>query len=123
MHQPGLQIGEASRTQASVLVWKKRTSKPGGSVNVIYHIAARADGERARRDGEYTTSTIGRTLAEERFVHASRATQVAGVANRFYQGRNLQWFPHFASLFAPFFDFASLFALLLSGLPEFKGEK
>lgn len=52
----------------------------------IYHIANSADWERARRDGEYTTSTIGRTLAEEGFIHASQAAQVAYVANRFYRG-------------------------------------
>jgi len=55
-------------------------------VKFIYHIATRADWERARRDGEYTTSTIGRTLAEEGFIHASQAAQVADVANRFYRG-------------------------------------
>jgi uncharacterized protein (DUF952 family) len=55
-------------------------------VSLIYHIATRADWERARRDGEYTTSTIGKTLAEEGFIHASRAEQVAGVANMFYRG-------------------------------------
>ena len=52
----------------------------------IYHIATRADWERARRGGEYATSTIGRTLAEEGFIHASQASQVADVANRYYRG-------------------------------------
>lgn len=52
----------------------------------IYHIATRADWDRAERDGEYTTSTAGRTLAEEGFIHASQATQVADVANRYYRG-------------------------------------
>ena len=51
----------------------------------IYHIATRDDWERARRDGEYTTSTAGKTLAEEGFIHASQAAQVAGVANMFYR--------------------------------------
>jgi len=54
-------------------------------VSWIYHIATRADWERARRDGEYTTSTAGRTLAQEGFIHASQAAQVAGVANAFYR--------------------------------------
>jgi uncharacterized protein (DUF952 family) len=54
-------------------------------VSWIYHIAARADWEQARRDGEYTTSTAGRTLADEGFIHASQAAQVAGVANMFYR--------------------------------------
>jgi uncharacterized protein (DUF952 family) len=55
-------------------------------VTVIYHIAAAADWEQAQREGAYTTSTRGRTLAEEGFIHASTAPQVAPVANAFYQG-------------------------------------
>jgi uncharacterized protein (DUF952 family) len=55
-------------------------------VNFIYHIATCADWEQARRDGEYTTSTVGKTLAEEGYIHASQASQVAGVANMFYRG-------------------------------------
>ena len=51
----------------------------------IYHIATRSDWEQARRDGVYTTSTAGRTLAQEGFIHASQAAQVAGVANAFYR--------------------------------------
>ena len=56
-----------------------------GQVTFIYHIAAAADWERARRDGQYTTSTRGLTLAEQGFIHASTAGQVALVANAFYQ--------------------------------------
>ena len=52
----------------------------------IYHIATGSDWARAQRDGEYSTSTIGRSLADEGFIHTSRATQVADVANRFYRG-------------------------------------
>jgi glutathione S-transferase len=55
-------------------------------MGLIYHIATTADWDRACRDGEYTTSTRGRTLAEEGFIHASTASQVALVANAFYQG-------------------------------------
>jgi uncharacterized protein (DUF952 family) len=55
-------------------------------VTFIYHIAAAADWARAVRDGQYTMSTRGRTLAEEGFIHASTADQVALVANAFYQG-------------------------------------
>jgi uncharacterized protein (DUF952 family) len=55
-------------------------------VSVIYHIATRGDWERARRAGEYTTSTVGKTLAEEGFIHASGPRQVNGVANRYYRG-------------------------------------
>jgi uncharacterized protein (DUF952 family) len=52
----------------------------------IYHIAVAADWARAGQDGRYTMSTRGRTLAEEGFIHASTAEQVALVANAFYQG-------------------------------------
>jgi uncharacterized protein (DUF952 family) len=55
-------------------------------VTFIYHIAAAADWARACQDGEYTTSTRGRTLAQEGFIHTSTAGQVALVANAFYQG-------------------------------------
>jgi uncharacterized protein (DUF952 family) len=54
---------------------------------LIYHIATTADWEQARRDGHYTTSTIGRTLAEEGFIHAGTAEQVPLVADRYYRGR------------------------------------
>jgi glutathione S-transferase len=54
--------------------------------SLIYHIAARADWERALRDGAYVTSTRGVTLAEQGYIHASEAAQVAGIANAFYTG-------------------------------------
>jgi uncharacterized protein (DUF952 family) len=50
----------------------------------IYHVATAADWERAQVAGEYTTSTYGVTLAEEGFIHASRADQWRGVLERFY---------------------------------------
>lgn len=52
----------------------------------IFHIATRADWEAARASGSYTTSTRGRTLAEEGFIHASRGDQWQGVRERFYAG-------------------------------------
>jgi uncharacterized protein (DUF952 family) len=54
-------------------------------VTFIYHIAAAADWERAVREGQYTMSTRGLTLAEQGFIHASTAGQVALVANAFYR--------------------------------------
>jgi len=54
-------------------------------VTLIYHIAIAADWEQARRDGQYTMSTRGRTLAEEGFIHAATAAQVARVADAFYR--------------------------------------
>ena len=53
--------------------------------SVIYHIATRADWERSLEGGEYTRSSVDTTLAEEGFIHASAASQVAGTANRFYR--------------------------------------
>ena len=54
-------------------------------MTLIYHIAAAADWERAVRDGQYTMSTRGLTLAEQGFIHASTAEQVPLVANAFYR--------------------------------------
>jgi uncharacterized protein (DUF952 family) len=54
--------------------------------NFIYHITTAGEWERALRDGQYAMSTRDRTLAEEGFIHASTAEQVAPVANMFYKG-------------------------------------
>jgi uncharacterized protein (DUF952 family) len=53
---------------------------------LIYHITAASDWAQARQDGAYRLSTLGRSLADEGFIHASTAPQVAPVANAFYQG-------------------------------------
>ncbi len=50
----------------------------------IFHIALRSEWDAARRDGSYTTSTRGRTLADEGFIHASRGDQWQGVHRAFY---------------------------------------
>jgi len=50
----------------------------------IFHIATVADWDEARRQGRYTTSTRGRTLAEEGFIHASRGDQWQAVFESFY---------------------------------------
>ena len=50
----------------------------------IFHVATRSDWEAAMASGSYTTSTLGRTLAEEGFIHASHADQWQGVRERFY---------------------------------------
>ncbi|HWF83075.1 MAG TPA: DUF952 domain-containing protein [Streptosporangiaceae bacterium] len=52
---------------------------------IIYHIAFEADWSLAAQTGEYRVSTRGRTLAEQGFIHASDAHQVAGVANVIYR--------------------------------------
>jgi uncharacterized protein (DUF952 family) len=50
----------------------------------IFHIATVADWDEARRQGRYTTSTRGRTLAEEGFIHASRGDQWQAVHEHLY---------------------------------------
>ena len=50
----------------------------------IFHIALQSEWDQAKQTGSYTTSTRGRTLAEEGFIHASRADQVQGVRDAFY---------------------------------------
>ncbi len=52
----------------------------------VFHLALAADWEEALRTGTYTTSTLGVTLEEEGFIHASRADQWEGVRARFYSG-------------------------------------
>ena len=50
----------------------------------ILHLAVRADWEQARRDGSYTISTRGQSLAGVGFIHASTAAQLPGVRSAFY---------------------------------------
>lgn len=50
----------------------------------VFHITTRPDWEEALRTGTYTTSTAGRTLAEEGFIHACRRDQVQDVFTRYY---------------------------------------
>ena len=52
----------------------------------IFHIATAADWRRALDSGSYTTSTVGRSLEVEGFIHASRRDQVQGVFDRYYRG-------------------------------------
>ncbi len=50
----------------------------------IFHIATLADWKQAQGTGSYTTSTYGRTLEQEGFIHAARDAQVPVVRDRFY---------------------------------------
>ena len=52
---------------------------------IIYHLTTAGDWEQGKAAGAYTTSTRGRTLAEQGFIHASTPRQVAPVANSFYK--------------------------------------
>ncbi|GAB3992966.1 DUF952 domain-containing protein [Nocardioides marmoraquaticus] len=51
----------------------------------IHHVATAADWREARRTGRYTTSTLGRTLEQEGFVHAARPEQVQRVYDAYYR--------------------------------------
>lgn len=51
----------------------------------LFHIATRADWDAARRVGTYTTSTLGRSLADEGFIHAAHREQVSTVFRAHYR--------------------------------------
>jgi uncharacterized protein (DUF952 family) len=68
-----------------VLIYRKSGRSNVSGVSRIYHIATRADWEQARADGVYTRSSVDKTLAEEGFIHASQAAQVARTASKFYR--------------------------------------
>ena len=52
----------------------------------VFHLALGRDWEAARSAGAYRVSTLGRTLDEEGYIHASRRHQVGGVHAAFYAG-------------------------------------
>ena len=56
----------------------------------IFHIATVDDWRAAERAGDYRVSTLGRSLADEGFIHASRSGQVDGVRAAFYSGPDLR---------------------------------
>ena len=53
---------------------------------MIYHLALASDWQVALEAGEYRVSTLGRTLEQEGFLHASTASQVRGVVDAVYAG-------------------------------------
>jgi uncharacterized protein (DUF952 family) len=55
-------------------------------VATVFHLALASEWATALETGSYTTSTLGRSLADEGFIHASRADQWTGVRDRFYAG-------------------------------------
>jgi len=52
----------------------------------IFHIATGADWAAAQAVGEYRVSTLGRSLEQEGFLHASFAGQWQSVHDAFYAG-------------------------------------
>ena len=55
---------------------------------MIFHLAVASEWEAAIDAGVYERSTLGRSLAEEGFIHCSYEHQVATTASRFYAGRD-----------------------------------
>lgn len=53
----------------------------------LFHIALRADWERALADGRYAVSALDTRLEDEGFIHLSFAHQVKVVADARYRGR------------------------------------
>lgn len=52
---------------------------------MIYHLARVDDWDAASASGEYRESTLGRSLDEVGFIHASTAEQLPDVAEMFYR--------------------------------------
>lgn len=50
----------------------------------LWHLAVAREWEDGAVGGGYRTSTLGRTLEDVGFTHCSHASQVEGVADRFY---------------------------------------
>ena len=50
----------------------------------IYHLALASDWAAAQDAGDYRISTLGRTLEQEGFIHASREDQWRATLQRFY---------------------------------------
>ena len=57
-----------------------------GRVPHIYHLTTTQAWAAAQRNGSYTESTRGLSLAEVGFIHCSYAHQVTPVAETFYRG-------------------------------------
>ena len=55
-------------------------------MSFLYHIARREDWDRACDEGVYTESTLGKSLGDQGYIHASHASQVKGVADLLYHG-------------------------------------
>jgi glutathione S-transferase len=54
----------------------------------LYHLAVQSDWAAQRVSGHYEVSTLGRSLAEEGFIHCSFEHQVQAIADLVYRGRS-----------------------------------
>ena len=69
---------------------RRRRTSPSGSpaaTEHLFHVALLADWEAAQQAGNYRVSTLGRTLEDEGFLHASFAHQWQGVHDAYYARR------------------------------------
>ena len=75
---------EASPSFAQVMAPPWAWRQPWLTPRWLYHLALEDDWREARREGAYTRSTRGMSLAEVGFIHASRSQQVVPTWRRFY---------------------------------------
>ena len=58
-------------------------------MELIYHLAVGAEWSEAVESGApYARSTLGRSLADEGFIHCSQSNQVGRIADLVYRGRS-----------------------------------
>jgi len=69
-----------ARVMAAPWAWRQ----PWRSPRWLYHLALEAEWQEARRQGVYTRSTRGLSLAQVGFLHASWSHQVEATWRRFY---------------------------------------
>lgn len=83
-------VTDASTSSTDTPATRQTSGEPAGDVQVtavperLFHVVERDVWEQAVRDGAYVWSTRGVTVADEGFVHLSRADQVAGTLGLFY---------------------------------------
>ena len=78
-----IHLGSAACSGGGVRPERVRELVEEASTTTIYHIATRADWDRARAEGAYRADS----LATEGFLHASTARQLSATWARFYRGR------------------------------------
>jgi uncharacterized protein (DUF952 family) len=59
---------------------------PHGEPELIFILALRTHWRAAHQAGSYQVSTLGQSLDDVGYLHASRAAQLPGVAERHYRG-------------------------------------
>ena len=82
--QRRLKAFEASAAFAQVMAPPWAWRQPWLTPRWLYHLALEDDWREALRQGVYTRSTRGMSLAEVGFIHASRSQQVEPTWRRFY---------------------------------------